>query len=150
MRRSSAAAVARSRRSVGLFGLDHADGDFEEVADHGFDIAADVADFGVLGGFDFDEGGLGEVGEAAGDFGFADAGGADHEDVFGDDGLGQGCGELLAAPAVSDGDGDGAFGGGLADDVLVELGDDLLGGEGDLGHGEDVPLLARAWRQVAA
>ena len=34
--------------------------------------------------------------------------------------------ELLAAHAVSQGDGDGALGGVLADDVLVELADDLF------------------------
>src|SRR5262249_9848260 len=38
-------------------------------------------------------------------------------------------GELLATPAVAHGDGDGALGVGLADDVLVELGDDLFGGQ---------------------
>ena len=37
--------------------------------------------------------------------------------------------ELLAAPAVAQRDGDGALGVVLADDVAVEFGDDLAGGE---------------------
>jgi len=41
---------------LGLLGLHHTDGDFQQVADHGFDIAADIADLGVLGGFHLDEG----------------------------------------------------------------------------------------------
>ena len=40
--------------------------------------------------------------------------------------------ELLAAPAVAQRDGDGALGVVLADDVAVELGDDLARGE--VGH----------------
>src|SRR5690606_41033231 len=44
-------------------------------------------------------------------------------------------GQLLAAPAVAQGDGDGALGVGLADDVAVELGDDLAGRQGRcIGH----------------
>jgi hypothetical protein len=41
--------------------------------------------------------------------------------------------DLLAAPAVAQGDGHGALGGWLPDDVVVELGDDFLGGHG---HGQ--------------
>ncbi len=111
-----------------LFLLDHADGDFEKVADHRFDIAADVADFGEFGRFDFDEWSAGKAGKAAGDFGFADAGGSDHENIFGDDGLRESGGKLLPTPAIADGDGDRAFSGGLANDVLVEFGDNLLRG----------------------
>ena len=81
-----------------------------------------------LRGFDLEEGRVGELGEAAGDLGFADAGGADHDDVFGHDVVGELGGELLPAHAVAQGDGDGALGGVLADDVLVELGDDLARG----------------------
>ena len=33
----------------------HVDGDLDQVADHGFDVAADVADLGELGGFDLEE-----------------------------------------------------------------------------------------------
>jgi hypothetical protein len=100
----------------------HVDGDLDQVADHGFDIAADVADFGELRGFDLHEGRVGQLGQAAGDLGFADAGGADHDDVLGNDLFGQlgeasggacGCAgrwRRRASRLV------------LADNILVELG----------------------------
>ena len=53
---------------------------------------------------------------------------ADHEDVLGRDFMAQGLGHLLAAPAVAQGDGDGALGLGLAHHVLVEFGDDFRRG----------------------
>ena len=65
----------------------HVDGDFDQVANHGFDIASHVADFGKLRGFHFQERRVGELGQAARDFGFAHAGGADHDDVLGNDSL---------------------------------------------------------------
>jgi hypothetical protein len=88
-----------------------------------------VANLGVFRRLDLDERRAGEAGEAAGDLGLADAGRADHEDVFRRDVLPHVLGKLLATPAVADRDGDGALGVGLADDVLVELGDDLFWGE---------------------
>jgi len=111
----------------GVFLTDHVYSEVEEVADHGFDIPAVVTDFGIFAGFDFDEGGAGEGGEAAGDFGFTDTGGADHDDVAGGDFAGEIWIDLFAAPAVADGDGDGAFGGVLTDDVVIEGGDDFSG-----------------------
>jgi len=45
----------------------------------------DVADFRELGSFDLQERRVGQLGEAARDLGFADAGGADHNYVLGDD-----------------------------------------------------------------
>ncbi len=104
---------------------DHFDGDLNQVADHGFDIAADVADFGELGSFDLEEGRVGEFREAAGDFGFADARGTDHDDVLGDDLFGHFGPELLPAHAVAQRDGDGALRVFLADNVFVEFGDDF-------------------------
>ncbi len=111
-----------------LFFAHHVDGDLDQVADDGFDVAAHVADLGELRGFDLEEGRVGELGEAAGDLGFSDAGGPDHDDVLGHDLFGEVGGEFLAAHAVAQSDGDGAFGGLLTDDVLVQLGDDLAGG----------------------
>ena len=113
--------------------LDQADGGLGQVADHALDVAADVADLGVLGRLDLEERGADELGEPAGDLGFADAGGADQDDVLGRDVLAQLGGQLLPPPAVADGDGDGLLGGVLADDVPVQLGDDLPGGQ--VGHG---------------
>jgi hypothetical protein len=90
---------------------DHVDGDLDEVADHGFHVAADVADFGKLGGFHLEERRVGELGEAARDFGFAHAGGPNHDDVLGHDVFGEIGRELLAALAVAQSDGHGALGG---------------------------------------
>ena len=59
------------------------------------------------------------------DLGLADAGRPDHEDVLRHHILGHFGLELLAADAIAQRDGDGALGVGLADDVLVELADDL-------------------------
>ena len=68
---------------------------------------------------------VGQLGEAARDLGLAHAGGADHQDVFRHDLFGEIGRKLLAARAIAQRNGDGALGRGLADDVLVELGDDL-------------------------
>ena len=101
----------------------------EEICRRAMTIAADVADLGELGGLNLQERRLGEPGEAAGDFGLAAAGRADHQDVLRQDLVAQGVVELLAAPAVAQGDGDGPLGIVLADDVAVELGDDLARGQ---------------------
>ncbi len=58
---------------VGVFPADHADRQFQEVANDGVHVAAVIADLGVLGGLDLDERGLNQLGEPAGDFRFADA-----------------------------------------------------------------------------
>src|SRR3546814_1094433 len=57
--------------------------------------------------------------------GLADAGRADHQDVFRQHFLAQASGQLLAAPTVAQGDGDSALRLVLADDETVELGNDL-------------------------
>ena len=84
-----------------------------------------VADLGVLGRLDLEERGADELGQPAGDLGFADAGRADHDDVLRRDVLAQLGRQLLPPPAVADGDGDGPLGRVLADDVAVQFGDDL-------------------------
>src|SRR3546814_3892347 len=55
------------------------DRDFDQVADDGVYVAADIAHFGELGGLDLDEGGVGQFGQAARDFGLAYTGGPYHE-----------------------------------------------------------------------
>ena len=113
-----------------LFPLDvahQADAGLEQVAHDLVDVAADIADLGEFGGLDLDEGRAGELGEAARDLRLADAGRADHQDVLGQHLLAHLLVELLAPPAIAQGDGDGALGVALADDVAVELGDDLAG-----------------------
>ena len=108
-----------------LFFAHHVDGDLGQVANHRLHIAAHVADFGELRGFDFKKGRVGELGQAAGDLGFADAGGADHDDVLRNDFFGQLGRQLLPAHAVAQGDRHGALGVLLADHILVEFGHDL-------------------------
>jgi hypothetical protein len=73
------------------------DGDLDEVADDGVDVAADVADLGELGRLDLDEGRVGQPRQAARDLGLADAGGADHQDVLRRDLVAQRLGHLRGA-----------------------------------------------------
>ena len=116
-----------------LFFARHLDRHVHEVLDDRIDLASHVADLGELGRFHLDEGRIGELGQAARDLGLAHAGGADHEDVLGRDLGAQRFGNLHAPPAVAQGDGHGALGVLLADDVLVQGVDDLAGCH--LGHG---------------
>jgi hypothetical protein len=116
------------RLGLDLFALGVAhepDAGFEEIADDLVDVAADIADFGEFRRLDLDEGRTGKLGEAARDLGLADASWPDHQDVLGQNLLAQLIVELLAAPAVAQRNGDGALGVALADDVAVELGNDL-------------------------
>jgi hypothetical protein len=103
-----------------------------EVLDDRIHLAAHVAHLGELGRLDLDEGRAGEPREAPRDLGLADAGRPDHQDVLGRDLGAQLLVHLHAPPAVAQRDGDGALGRALADDVLVELLDDLAWGHG--GH----------------
>ncbi len=59
------------------------------------------------------------------DLGLADAGGSDHQDVLGRDFVAQLGRDILPAPAVAQRDRDRALGVVLADDIAIELGDDL-------------------------
>ena len=110
---------------VELFFAHHVDGSFDQIAHHGFDVAADVADFGVFRGFHFDERAARQPRKATGDFGLADAGWADHQNILGKNIFGDLRRKLLAADAIAQSDGDGALRRVLPDDVLVELRDDL-------------------------
>src|SRR5439155_25787133 len=105
----------------------------DQIADDLLDVAPDIADFRVLGRLDLDEGSAGELGEAAGNLGLADAGRPDHQDVLGQHLFAQLLVELQAAPAVAQRDGDRALGIGLSDDEAIELGDDFA--RRKVGHG---------------
>ena len=107
----------------------HVHPQLDEVADHRFDIASDVADFGELRGLDLEERRLGQARQPPGDLGLADAGRADHQDVFRRDFLGQLRQQLLPPHPVAERNRDGALGGRLTDHVLVERGDDLARGQ---------------------
>src|SRR5258708_902280 len=110
---------------VELFLADHVDGSLDEIADHRFHIAADVAHFRVFRSFDLDERAAGQARQAARDFRFSHAGGANHQNIFRQNVFGDFRRKLLAADSIAQGHGDGALGGSLADDVLVELQDDF-------------------------
>ena len=105
------------------------DAGFQEIANDLINVAADIADLGELGGLDLDEGRAGELGKASRDLGLADAGRPDHQDILRQHFLAQLIVELLAAPAIAQRNGDGTLGVALADDVAVELRDDLAWGE---------------------
>ena len=102
---------------------------FEQVADDLIDVAADIADLGEFRRLDLDERRAGKLGEAARDLGLADAGRSDHQDVLRQNLLAQLIVELLPSPAIAQRDGDRALGVALADDMAVELGDDLAWGK---------------------
>ena len=103
------------------------DRDFDEIADDLLDVAADIADLRKLGGLDLDERRAGKFRQPPCDFGLADAGWPDHQDVFRQHFFAQVAGELQPPPAVAQRDRDGALGVGLADDEAVEFGDDFAG-----------------------
>ena len=110
---------------LGLLRPHHVHGQLHQVAHHRFDVAADVADLGELRRLDLDERRLRQPRQPPGDLGLADAGRADHQDVLRRHLLGDVGRQPLPAHAVAQRDGHGALGLGLADDELVELGDDL-------------------------
>ena len=101
-----------------------------QITDDRLDVAAYIANFGELGRFNLDERRVGQLGQATGDFGFTDTGRADHQDVFWRDFNAQFFGQLHPAPAVAQGNGYGALGIVLADDMAVEFMDDFAGSHG--------------------
>jgi len=125
----------------------HRDRGLQQIAHDLLDVAADIADLGELRRLDLDERGPRELRQAARDLGLAAAGGADHQDVLGQHLFAQLIRELQAAPAVAQRHRDRALGGVLADDVAVELRDDLaraerLDGRGGVRVGTHVRLTA--------
>ncbi len=123
--RSSAASSARAFHARGFLFARHLHRDFRQFLDDRVHLAADVADLGELGRLDLHEGGFGQSCQAPRDLGLAAAGGADHQDVLRRDLVAQRLVDLHATPAVAQRDGHGTLGGLLADDVLVQLLDDL-------------------------
>jgi len=101
--------------------------DFDEIPDDLLDVAADIADLGEFRSFDLDERRAREFGQPPRDFGLADPGRPDHQDVFWQHFLAKAFGELLTPPPIAQGDGYRAFGVGLTDDKAVEFGDDFTG-----------------------
>ena len=101
--------------------------DIHQVANDGFHVTADITDLGELGGLHFYERRIGQPCQTPGNLGFADPGRTNHQDVLGRDFTAQRFIHLLPAPAVAQGNGDGAFGIVLAYDVFVQLLDNFAG-----------------------
>src|SRR3990172_1852013 len=109
----------------GHLGLDHGHRELGEVPDHRLDVAPDVADLGVLGGLDLQEGRLGELREPPRDLGLPDARRPDHDDVLRRHLVAQLGGQVLPPPAVAERHGHRPLRPLLSPAVPVELGDDL-------------------------
>ena len=99
-----------------------------KIADDLLDIAAHIADLRKLRRLDLYEGCAGQLGEAAGNLGFADTCRADHQDILRINLIAQIIRQLLAPPARAQRHGDCALGIGLTNDEAVQLGDDFTGG----------------------
>ena len=115
--------------ALALAGLDQRHRRLDEVAHQALDVAAVIADLGILGRLDLHERRADELGQPAGDLGLAHAGRADQHDVLGSDLTAQLLGKLPPPPAVPQRDGHRALGLVLAHDVAIELGHDLPGGQ---------------------
>ena len=83
---------------------------FHQIAHHGFDVAPDVADLGVFRRFDFDERRADQPRQTPRDLGLADAGRADHENVFRRDLVAQVFPRARSPVAVAQRDGHRTFG----------------------------------------
>ena len=106
-----------ARLHVFAFSFAHErDADLDQIAHDLFDIAADIADLGKFGGLDLQERRAGEPGQPAGNLGLADAGRADHQNVFRQHFLAQFVVELQPPPAVAQRNRDCTLGVALADD----------------------------------
>ena len=104
-----------------------ANGDLDQIAHDLLDVAADIADLGEFRRFDFEERRAGKLGEPPGNFGLADAGRPDHQNVLRQHFFAQPVVELQPPPAIAQRDRNRALGVALADDEAVELGDDFAG-----------------------
>src|SRR5690606_12805196 len=97
----------------------------DEIANDGLHVTPDVADLGEFRRFNLDERRVGELCETARNLRFADTRWPNHQNVFRQNLFSQVLAELLTAPAVAQCDGDSPLGLSLANDVAVQLGDDL-------------------------
>ena len=103
------------------------DGDIHQVTNDAINLAADVADFGKLGCLDFDKRRFSQFGQTSRYFSLADTGRSNHQDVLWRNFAAERFVDLYPAPAIPEGDSDGALGVVLADDVLVQFLDDFSG-----------------------
>ena len=77
------------------------DGDFHQITNDRFDITPDIADFSELGRLDLDKRRIGQPCQTTGDFGLADTGRPDHQNIFRGDFLAQRLGHLRPPPTVA-------------------------------------------------
>src|ERR1700681_136404 len=110
---------------VELFLANHIDGCLHQIANHGFHIATNVANLGVLGGFHLDEGTTRETGQAARNFRFAYTGWADHQNIFRQNIFSDFRRQLLPANTVAQRHGHSTLCSARSDDVLVEFDDNF-------------------------
>ncbi len=101
----------------------------DQVAADLLDVAADIADLGELGRLDLDERRVGQLRQAAADLGLPAARRPDHQDILRRHFLAKLGRQALAPPAVPQGDRNRLLRLILADDMLVQCGDDGLGGK---------------------
>jgi hypothetical protein len=126
--------------------LDHIDTELHEVAHHGLHVAADVPHLGELRRLHLEERRLRQPRQPPREFGLPHAGRADHQDILRRDLLGDVGRQLLPAHAVAQRNRHRALRGRLADNVLVELDDNLArgqrfgGGRRGLGQVDGHPL----------
>ena len=104
-----------------LFFPDHSYGGFHKLSYHGFDVAADVAHFGELGGFHLDERRFDDFRKPSCNFRLADAGRAFHNDVFRGYLFPEFFGKLASSVTISESYGNRLFGRRLTDDVSVQF-----------------------------
>jgi hypothetical protein len=120
--RAAAADRAGDLRRIVRRGLD-------EIANHGFHVAADVTHFGVLRGFHFYEWAACESRQASRNFRLPHAGRTDHQNILGQNIFGKLGRKFLAAHAIAQSDGHGLLREVLADDVFIQLDHDFARGK---------------------
>jgi hypothetical protein len=106
------------------------DGHVGQVPNDGVNILSDIADFGELGCLDLDERRICQLGQTPGNFCLANARWTNHQDVLGCDFGSQRFVDLLAPPAIAQGNGHRSLGLILSNNVLVKFRNDFLGSHG--------------------
>src|SRR5439155_12336702 len=108
------------------FTAHHVDRALHEIANHPLDVPSDVADLGELRRLDLDERRAGELRESPRNFRLTNTRGSDENDVIGADLFPNRLRRPLTPPAIAQRDRDCLLRVRLADDIPIELGDDLL------------------------
>src|SRR4029453_6891008 len=102
--------------------------DLDQIADHRLDITPYVSNLSEFRGLDFQKRRIRKPSQSSSNLRLSNSSRADHYYVFWNDVLSEFCRELLPSDSVAKRDSNCAFGGMLADDVLVQFGDNLTRG----------------------